>query len=253
MLRLKSGICHYRGKVVKSGNIIEVYQYEKGVFTGGGVSMGIGRAGNGNITEEQKKKNRELVLMRARRDLRRIINANINQYGVSSKFVTLTFRDNVENIEFANNEFRQFIKRLNYKVYGQKCSKIKYSAVVEFQKRGAVHYHVIFYNLEYIEAKDLESVWGNGFVKINKIDDVDNVGAYVCKYMAKDANDNRLIGKKMYFNSRGLIKPQEQYIDDEDIENLRKSLPYECLTYKQEFSNDYMGYIEYEQYNLLKK
>ena len=252
-MRLKSGINHYRGKVVRAGSVVEVYRYEKGVFTGGGVSVGIGRAGHGNTTEEQKKKNRELVLMRARRDLRRIINSNINQYGVSSKFVTLTFKENLKDLDMANNEFRQFIKRLNYRVYKKKCSHLKYSAVIEFQKRGAVHYHVIFYNLDYIDAKELEEVWGKGFVKINKIDDVSNVGAYVCKYMSKDAKDDRLIGKKMYFNSRGLIKPDEKYLDDDEIENVRNLLPDECLTYKQEFSNDYLGNIEYQQYNLLKK
>ena len=39
-----------------------------------------------------------------------------------SKFVTLTFKDNVTDLDKANYEFRQFIKRLNYKVYGKKCS-----------------------------------------------------------------------------------------------------------------------------------
>jgi len=248
-LRLKSGINFYSGKVVRSGNIIEVYRYEKGIFTGGGDNI-VGRAGNGNTSEEQKEKNRELVLMRARRNLRRIVNANINQYGVSSKFVTLTFRDNVKDLDVANNEFRQFIKRLNYRIYKKKCSKLKYSCVVEFQKRGAVHYHIIFYNLDYIDSKVLEEVWGNGFVKVNRIDDIDNVGAYICKYMSKDLNDDRLLGRKLYFNSRGLIKPVEQYIDEEDIEDLKNSLPKESLVFKKEFINDYVGIINYEQYNI---
>ena len=251
-MRLKSGFNVYRGKVVKSGTIIEIYQYEKGIYTGG-VNVN-GRAGHGETTDEQKEKNRELVLMRARRELRRIINANVGQYGeeFTAKFLTLTFKDNVKDLDSANYEFRQFIKRLNYKVYGQKCSKLKYSAVPEFQKRGAVHYHVIFYNLPYIDAKELAEVWGNGFVKVNKIDNIDNVGAYVCKYMTKSSYDDKLVGKKSYFNSRGLIKPIEQYLDYEDIENIKKSLPKELLIYKSEFENEYVGKIEYEQYNLKK-
>ena len=248
-MRLKSGINVYRGKVVKSGNIIEVYQYEKGIFTGGGGNMG-GRAGNGNTTEEEKEKNRELVLMRARRDLRRIVNANINQYGVFSKFVTLTFAENVKDIDIANKEFRQFIKRLNYRVFGRKCSELKYSAVIEFQGRGAVHYHVIFYNLDYTESSILQEVWGNGFIKINKIDDIDNVGAYICKYLTKINSDSRLKGRKCYFNSRGLKKPVQVYLDDDELEDIKKTLPEEARTYKSEFENEYVGKIEYEQYNL---
>lgn len=255
-LRLKSGFCRYDGKVVRSGDIIEIYKYEKGIYTGG-VNVN-GRAGHGETTDEQKEKNRELVLMRARRELRRIINANVGQYGeeFTAKFLTLTFKDNVKDLEVANNEFRQFIKRLNYRVYKKKCSQLKYSAVVEFQSRGAVHYHIIFYNLPYIDAEELAEVWGNGFVKINKIDNIDNVGAYVCKYMTKssydDKLDDKLVGKKSYFNSRGLIKPIEQYLDYEDIENIKKSLPKELLIYKNEFESDYLGQIEYEQYNLKK-
>jgi len=249
-VRLVSGLYHYDGKVVVSGDIIEIYRYERGVFKG--YVNERGRAGNGFITDEQREKNREVSLMRARRELRRIVNANIGQWGddVTCKFVTLTFRDNVKDLDKANYEFKKFILRLNYEVYGKKCSELKYTAVVEFQKRGAVHYHVIFYNLPYTKADVIEEVWGKGFIKINKIDDIDNVGAYICKYLTKDNDDERLIGRKCYFNSRGLKKPTEVYLDDDKLEAIRKSLPEQAMTYKAEFDNEYVGKIEYEQYNL---
>lgn len=38
------------------------------------------------------------------------------------------------------------------------------------------HYHLLC-NLPFISAKTLQEIWGNGFIRINKIDDVDNVGA----------------------------------------------------------------------------
>ena len=250
-MQLKSGICHYDGKVVVSGYIIEIYRYERGVFKGFVVNER-GRAGNGFITDEQREKNREVSLMRARRDLRRIVNANIDQWGddVTCKFVTLTFKDNVKDLDLANYEFEKFIKRLNYKVYGKSCSKLKYSVVPEFQERGAVHYHVIFYNLPYTKADVIEKVWGNGFIKINKIDDIDNVGAYICKYLTKSNYDCRLMGRKSYFNSRGLKKPIEVFLDGDELENKKKSLPGQAMTYKGEFENEHIGKIEYEQYNL---
>jgi hypothetical protein len=249
-VRLNSGIRRYNCKVVVSGDIIEIYRSEGGFFKG--KVNDCGRAGNGFITDDQRAKNREVSLMRARRDLRRIVNANIGKWGddVTCKFVTLTFKDNVKDLDMANYEFRQFIKRLNYKVYGEKCSNLMYTVVIEFQKRGAVHYHVIFYNLPFTKAAVLEKVWGNGFIKINKIDDVDNVGAYICKYLTKDNSDDRLRGRKSYFNSRGLKKPIEEFLDDDGLEIIKKSLPVQAMTYKGEFENEYVGKIEYEQYNL---
>ena len=249
-MKLVSGLYCYDGKVVISGNIVEIYSYDRGVFKSSVNENG--RAGNGFTTDEQKEKNREVSLMRARRNLRRIVNANVNQWGndLTCKFVTLTFKDNVTDLDEANYEFRQFIKRLNYRIYGKKCSNLKYTVVPEFQERGAVHYHVIFYNLPYTKADVIEEVWGNGFIKINKIDDVDNVGAYICKYLTKDNDDERLRGRKCYFNSRGLKKPIEKYLDYDDLERIKKSLPGQAMTYKGNFENEYVGEIEYTQYNL---
>lgn len=48
-----------------------------------------------------------------------------------------------------------------------------------------------------------------GFVQVNRIDHVDNVGAYVVKYMLKDTEDPRLMGENAYLHSRGLNEPYE--------------------------------------------
>ena len=117
-----------------------------------------GRAGNGvPSSEETKEDNREKVTSRARRDLRRIVNSNVNQYGkeFTAKFVTLTFSENITELAPANAEYEKFIKRLNYQMFGTKKSNIKYTAVPEFTKEGRVHYHVIFYNLPYIKSNYL--------------------------------------------------------------------------------------------------
>ena len=69
----------------------------------------------------------------------------------------------------------------------------------------------------YIEQKELEKIWGNGFVWIkdlltgNKGKPVDNVGAYIVKYMNKNNIDKRLMGKKAYFTSRNLNRPKIVY------------------------------------------
>lgn len=234
----------YKQRAVVSGDVIEFYLFNQPVYEGFEQNHKVGRRGVAN--EEDRSLNRERVLKRARRDLRRLINANIHKYHVASKFVTLTFKDNITDFETANYEFKKFRERLQYSL---KC-KLHYVVVPEFQKRGAIHFHVVMFNLPYITNSDLRKIWGNGFVKINSIDDVDNVGAYVCKYMTK-SDDDRLRGKKSYFSSRGLKKPLE-IKDEKKVGELLSSLPDEKLTYENIIFNEYTQFI-YKQYNMNKK
>lgn len=241
-------------KIVISGSIVEYYSYEKGYPIGIEPINVNGRAGlsDKQVTAEEKEENREKVMSRAQRDLRRVVNANVNQYGndFTAKFVTLTFAEHVTELADANNEFHKFIKRLNYQMYGTKESNVQYSAVPEFTKKGRVHYHVIFYNLPYVKADKLSDIWNNGFIKINKIDNCDNVGAYVSKYMTKD--NSEIKGKKSYFNSKGLFKSTE-IIEKKEVESLTELLPFENITYTSTYDNEYTGNITYCQYNFNKK
>lgn len=232
--------------MIVSGDVYEILEYERAVKLGD-QKRSVGRSSE-NTNEEDKKVNRHKTLTRAKTSLRRLINANIGQHGNNSKFVTLTFAENVQDIKTANYEFKKFRQRLEYDL----DIKLKYVVVIEFQKRGAIHYHALFFNLPYIENKRLAEIWKNGFVKINKIDDVDNIGAYVTKYMTKEQQDeakaDRLIGQKSYFTSRGLMKPIE-IIKKEEIEQIAAALS-QHKVFESQFENDYLGNIKYTQFNL---
>ena len=239
----------YKRKIIISGNIVEVYEYDKPILEGYTDAKKNSKGRQAVANDENKELNRVKVLSRARRDLRRLINSNVDIYGVPAKFVTLTFKDDIEDLKKANSEFTKFIKRL--KRYSG--IDIKYAAVPEvqqerFDKYGVKvwHYHVIFFNLPYIRSNDLSDIWKNGFVKINRIDRVNNVGAYICKYMTKDNKD--LVGQKCYFTSRGLKKPVE-IKEESRAESLASSLPAPALTYSNTFENEY-NTISYKQYNL---
>lgn len=104
---------------------------------------------------------------------------------------------------------------------------LKYIAIWERQQRGAIHYHVILFNLPFVEAKKLEEIWGNGFIRINLIEENKKekgkkqskkkqdkkasrtVSSYLTKYFTKDIDD-RVREKKAYFSSRNLERPKEQ-------------------------------------------
>lgn len=237
----------YKHKIITSGNVIELYTYEREVRTGKDADKeeNNGRRGNGKeLFQEGDNKNRSDALQKAKKRLRREINSNIDQWGQTAKFFTLTYAEHVTDIEESNYEFMKFIQRLNY----QLKIRLKYSAVIEFTKRGRIHYHLVTYNLPYTPNKQLAEIWGHGFVKINKIDQVDNVGAYVTKYMTKDNDDPRLKGKKCHFSSRGLKKPTEEIIDEKQKESLEQALEqYEA--FRADFDTDYLGKITYRQYN----
>lgn len=158
-------------------------------------------------------------------EIMRIVNLN---YDDRSSFLTLTFKDDVTNIDYANSEFRKFIKRLCTYLYGKE-SGLKYLATWEIQKerekktgKAVIHYHIIMFDVPFIPHDRLTTIWRNGNVWINKIDDIDNKGLYVSKYFAKDL-DLKTHKKKAYFTSRGLRKPTEKrfIIDSEaDLQEL---------------------------------
>lgn len=109
-------------------------------------------------------------------------------------------------------------------------------------------------NLPWVLKEDLAEIWENGFVKINAIDKVDNIGAYVIKYMNKDIDDKRLQGLKAYNSSRGLTRPQElKSWTIEDVDRLREIetfLQTQSPSYATTYESEKAGKIEYSQYNL---
>lgn len=157
---------------------------------------------------------------RTEKSIKRLIQSNVQQYRDKNAkffrpiFVTLTFKENVTELSQANPLFTKFIKRLNYFVTGSKSATLKYLVVPEFQKktRQAVHYHILFFNLPYVEKvyDEFNRVWGQGNVNVKTIwNNPNHIANYVTKYITKQEQDERTFNKKSYFTSRGLLKPQE--------------------------------------------
>lgn len=229
-------------KVIANGHVIEVYEYERPAwfdFEGRG-----GRRREDEPESERAAEYRWRTCRKARGMIRRLCLANFDNH---SKFVTLTFAENMTDIDKANRLFKQFIQRMRYR-YGS----FKYVAVIEFQDRGAVHYHMMS-DLPYIPKDELAAIWRHGFVRINDISSVDNVGAYMVKYMMKDVHDVRLKGRKAYLTSRGLEKPVElrgdealQVVGMYDLENRKK-------VFATEYESEHNGIIRYSEYNLKRE
>ena len=113
-------------------------------------------------------------------------------------FLTFTFRENVQDIAYANKEFLLAMKRLDYEV----GHKLRYIAVPEFQERGAIHYHCIFFNLPFVDIKIIVKIWRHGTqVDIKPINKVKGTYHYLIKYLDKSFSDPRCKNKKRYLHS----------------------------------------------------
>lgn len=157
-----------------------------------------------NQYDSLKRKQKHYKNMRF--EIARIIDSNFDQ---QNKFITLAFKENIQEIDETNHEFNKFIKRLNYHVYQSKKAQLKYLAIWEKQKRGAIHYHIILFDLPYIPHSELMEIWGHGLVWINQVDvdSVENRGRYVSKYFDKDL-ELKEHKKKAFFKSQNLVLPK---------------------------------------------
>lgn len=213
--------------------------------------------------ENRKAERRSQTIRDARNCCRRLALMNFSE---NDTFMTLTFADNIQDITYADNEFKKFMKRFNYKYK----SKSKFLAVREFQRRGAIHYHILIdwrlpaalkkESLRSLEREIGTNTWGHGYVNLRPLrgqkkgdKPVDNVGAYLVKYMTKDLCKIKLSHNKLYLCSRNLERPtihvQEeafQILKERHIEDFKQ-------VFSNEYCNDYLGKIKYAEYNFKRK
>ena len=231
----------YNKKAIISNNVVEVIEYKENVFEGFRNSHGGKKKGTGT-------KKRSNNINQSKMALRRLINANVTGKDL---FVTLTYKNNMLDVGEGKRDFKKFIMRWNYRRKKDGLDALKYVYVIEFQKRGAVHFHCIFFDVGYIANKELNSLWSNGFVKVNKIDKVDNVGSYVVKYMEKDLIDDRLNNRDLYGRSKGNLKDPIITKNPQEVEALERFLEGSCV-YCNTYDSEYYGSITYKQYNLYR-
>ncbi|MDU1223421.1 MAG: hypothetical protein E7A02_25425 [Citrobacter freundii] len=215
------------------------------------------------------------------KNLRYLINNNF--IGLNNElFVTLTYRDNMTDLNTLYIDFKNFIKRFKY--YMKDKTSIDYISVVEPQQRGAWHCHVLFRfnDLEnvYIKNSVISELWKKGFVNVKKLKNIDNVGAYLTAYLTdlsideidgdihgtiKDINGKKFVkgsrlnlyppGTNIYRYSRGIIKPQRQLMSFKNAKTYVDGLKptyVNKIEYKN-VSEDFENSIVYYYYNLKRK
>lgn len=105
-------------------------------------------------------------------------------------FMTLTYPSNEQNSMKAKEDLRAFFMRIRRKFPNA-------SGVwrIEYQERGAIHFHFIFFNLPFWQADDIRRVWGEIIEENNPRIHIDTCRSrrkttyYVSKYIAKVPDD----------------------------------------------------------------
>ena len=120
------------------------------------------------------------------------------------RWCTLTYAENMTDPKQLYKDFQQFNQRFQYYCKQHNYGKPEYIVMMEPQGRGAWHAHLLYIwkNMKapYISNDDFRKLWGHGFVRIKKLDNVDNVGAYLTAYLG-DMEINEIDNKFDYIGS----------------------------------------------------
>lgn len=205
------------------------------------------------INNDKENKIEERSIIRSKLECQRLAKANMKEW---ETFITLTFANNITDIDFANKRLKYFID----KVRRVKCD-FKYLCIPEFQKRGATHYHLLTNislndkTLMYAQEDNSKFIhikyWHDGFTSVESLKgDPKKIVGYIAKYMTKDI-DNRLFNRHRYFYSRNLNTPKENYID---LDNPRDMAFYKKIIQDSNliYYNDYLNPYDNSQINFLE-
>lgn len=180
-------------------NFVKITGYEK-------INTGRKRRAAQNPTQSQPMTQQELDLayqyrQRAKREkLLRV--ADINFEVGACVFVTLTFRENVQDYDTAVRAFKLFTKRLR-----RKLEDVRYIATLEIQQRGAYHFHTLV-NAPNVQfgLDNITELWNNGIVDIRAVTDIKETILYMTKDLVQQNRSHPLFKKRCYFVSQGLTQ-----------------------------------------------
>lgn len=216
-------------KIVKSGDRVELYQYQGYLRQGIESNNRKGRKGKGLNNKTRARKD---TLIKARNNIIRIVSTNTD----FKTFLTLTYADNMQDLKKSKEHLDYFFKKLK-----KDYKDLKFIYVLEFQERGAIHYHLLI-NINLVKAykgkkskehKEIENkfnkkYWNRGFIDLKALNNSNGAAKYLASYLVKDLIDKDLQGTRVYSYSRNVDKPIIETLDN------KKSL--------EELINDFKGY-----------
>lgn len=197
-------------KVIEMGNVVEVqYMSRRNTkqtiqMLPGGERFVICATGEiKDIEHHNTRKDNKKGLYKTFANARGVINANVTDV-TKVRWCTLTYAENMTDPKRLYMDFQQFNQRFQYYCKQHGYSKPEYIVMMEPQGRGAWHAHLLYIwqdmKAPFIPNEEFRALWGHGFVRIKKLDNVDNVGAYLTAYLGDMEIDEiditRAVGKQ---------------------------------------------------------
>lgn len=177
---------HNLVRLTEMGNITEIMYSEKRSHGGYITKLDADHYldnRTGEYCEFKHTENRSENLASVAKSLKRLrdlLNANITDV-TCCRWVTLTYAENMTDPKKLQKDFAHFNERCR-KIFGH----YEYITAAEPQGRGAWHLHCVFIfngKAPYMENAVVRECWKQGFVTVKRLDDVDNVGAYLTAYL----------------------------------------------------------------------
>lgn len=226
--------------------------------------------------------------------IRGLINTNCTDAN-KIRWITLTYKENMKDPKRLYKDFDRCRKKIYYYCIKQGYERPEYIQVVEPQARGAWHIHMMLIwkkqDAPFIPNKDLREMWGQGFVNIQRVKDIDNLGAYLTAYLADiELNENTLkyvnidhgkikeveidengkkvskkfikggrmalypTGMNIVRHSKGIEKPSEEYLSYKEAKKkvLGATKTYENNILLSDDEYNFNSLIVKEQYNKIR-
>lgn len=228
-------------RIYQYGDYIETYEYERPVLQRPKKPSTRPKRRLRSITRRRDN------VHRLRKSFIRLVLANLRG-DQHPTFVTLTMLEDL-GISRSYNVFAVFIRRCR-RTLGK---DFKYIAVPEFQKRGAVHFHVLIWGLDHLFENErnnryFQRLWQRGFVDSLPTDGSPRLAGYLAKYMSKALQDDRLHYQKAYVCSRNVLR--EVSFKTSIVPSFSREMGIEDIHLIEQGSYDtkWVGRVNYKKY-----
>ena len=215
-------------KVTEMGNVVEVQYMSRRnckqtiqMLQGGEQFVVCSTGEIKDVEHHNTRKDNKKGLYKTFANARAVINANVTDVS-KVRWCTLTYAENMTDPKRLYTDFEKFNKRFQYYCKQKGYSNPEYIVMMEPQGRGAWHAHLLYIwqdqKAPYISNQDFREMWSHGFVRIKKLDNVDNVGAYLTAYLGDMEIDEMDVSKAVGKQCKVVE------VEDEDGKKVKKAI-----------------------------
>lgn len=167
------------------------------------------RTGARSVSAQEHQDNLKRATYRAAANIRRDLLSI-----AADRMVTLTYVSNQQNRIVALGHLAQWVR-----IMRRRFPWWASVTVLEYQERGAVHFHVAvsgFYDIDVLRSEWQAVIGEKSIVNIafrpdGKGNACSKLASYLSKYLSKEMDSGRKEGEHRYFRTQGIERPREVY------------------------------------------